>query len=321
MRNWLCLLGVLAAAGCGAGRRPSAASPADAAPRRPPLHRAVAAGSKVPSRAGPGQAVAIDPSLFVPGACVAYPPTEGNRRLTIFLDPGHGGPDPGASGTTLSGATVLEKTVTLAVVDQIVPILRHEGFRVVVSRTTDSSVHRLEPGDLSGNVLTVQGERADNIARAHCADLAHANALISVHFNAGASPNDAGCLSIYDAARTFWRQSRSLASDLQRSLMQGLNRQGWAIPNDGVVTDTNIGGSSPSATDARYGHLIVIGPRSAGYLDHPSTMPGAVVEPLFLTDPFEASLADSARGQRVIAEAIAAGVTSYVTPTSSLGAG
>jgi len=322
LRTWLCSLGVLVAGGCGAGQLPTLPGPADTGLLGPSSHRAVAAaGSEVPARPGPGQAVAIDPSLFVPGACVAFPPTDGNRGLTVLLDPGHGGPDPGTSGTTVSGATVLEKTVTLAVVDQVVPILRQEGFRVVVSRTTDSSVHRLGPGDMSGGLLTVQGERADNTARAQCADLAQAEVLISVHFNAGASPNDAGCLSIYDASRTFWRQSQSLATDLQRSLMQDLNSQGWAIPNDGVVTDANIGGAAPSAADALYGHLIVIGPRSAGYLDQPSTMPGAVVEPLFLSDPFEASVADSTLGQRVVAEAIAAGVASYLPPTGSVSAG
>jgi len=188
----------------------------------------------------PSPEVPLQPAVPVDSGLVS-------RGLTVFLDPGHGGPDPGASGTTLSGATVLEKTVTLAVVDQVVPILRQEGFRVVASRTTDSSVHRLGPGDMSGGLLTVQGERADNAARALCADLAQADALISVHINAGASPSDAGCLSIYDASRTFWRQSQSLAADLQRSLMQDLDSQGWAIPNDGVVTDANIGGSASAS--------------------------------------------------------------------------
>jgi len=63
-------------------------------------------------------------------------------------------------------------------------------------------------------------------------------------------------------------------------------------------------------THTRYGHLIVIGPRSAGYLDNPSTMPGAVIEPLFLSDPFEASIAASTLDQSVMADAIAAGISS-----------
>ena len=32
---------------------------------------------------------------FEPGACVEYPPASSDRHLTVFLDAGHGGLDPG----------------------------------------------------------------------------------------------------------------------------------------------------------------------------------------------------------------------------------
>ena len=38
---------------------------------------------------------ALDPVQFSTGSCVALAPTKGNRHLTVFLDAGHGGPDPG----------------------------------------------------------------------------------------------------------------------------------------------------------------------------------------------------------------------------------
>jgi N-acetylmuramoyl-L-alanine amidase len=40
-------------------------------------------------------------------------------------------------------------------------------------------------------------------------------------------------------------------------------------------------------------------------------MPGALIEPLYLTDPFEASIAASAADQQVIAGAIAKAVDEY----------
>lgn len=40
-------------------------------------------------------------------------------------------------------------------------------------------------------------------------------------------------------------------------------------------------------------------------------MPGALIEPLFLTDPFEASIAASTLGQQVIAAGLAAGIEQY----------
>jgi N-acetylmuramoyl-L-alanine amidase len=40
-------------------------------------------------------------------------------------------------------------------------------------------------------------------------------------------------------------------------------------------------------------------------------MPGALIEPLFITDPFEGSIAASADGQRVIAGALARAIEQY----------
>jgi N-acetylmuramoyl-L-alanine amidase len=60
-----------------------------------------------------------------------------------------------------------------------------------------------------------------------------------------------------------------------------------------------------------YGHLVLLGPADSGYVSSPSRMPGALIEPLFITDPFEGSIAASAVGQRVIAGALAKGVERY----------
>jgi N-acetylmuramoyl-L-alanine amidase len=40
-------------------------------------------------------------------------------------------------------------------------------------------------------------------------------------------------------------------------------------------------------------------------------MPGALIEPLFITNPFEASIAAGRRGQKVIAGAVAKAVERY----------
>jgi N-acetylmuramoyl-L-alanine amidase len=46
----------------------------------------------------------------------------------------------------------------------------------------------------------------------------------------------------------------------------------------------------------------------------PSTMPGALVEPLFITDPFEASIAASLHDQQVIAAGLARAIEQYFAP-------
>ena len=259
---------------------------------------------------GQGAGTAIDPAYFSQGACVAFPPTKGNRNLTVFLDAGHGGLDPGAVGTTQSGQVIHEADETLPVVLDTMTILRHAGFRVVVSRTGPTSVVRLAPGDVSGGALTVKGVHDDVAARDVCANKAHANVLVGVYFNSGASASNAGSITAYDSARPFVADNLRLADLVQQDVLAAMNAQGWQIPNAGVQTDQGLGSSLTSAGQV-YGHLLLLGPAKKGYFSTPSTMPGALVEPLFITDPFEGSIAAASRGQQVIASGLARAIEQY----------
>lgn len=257
-----------------------------------------------------GQAVvAVDPAAFSPGACMAFPPTRGDNHRTVFLDAGHGGIDPGAVGTTETGAAVEESTVNLPVELDTMAILRAQGYRVVVSRTRNTSVTRLTPADVSGGALTVQAALNDVAARDICANKVGANLLVGIYMDSG-DPGNAGSVTGYDAARPFSAANLRLADLLQDDVLAAMNAQGWDIPNGGVMPDTVLGSALTSA-DVAYGHLLLLGPAKAGYFGTPSQMPGALIEPLFLTDPFEASIAVSTRGQQVIAGGIARAVDQY----------
>jgi len=214
-------------------------------------------------------------------------------------------------GRTQSGQAVHEADETLPVELDTMALLRARGFTVTVSRTGASTVARLQPGDVSGGVFTVQGEHRDLVARELCANLAGARALVGIYFNGGSSPLDAGCLTGYDAARPFAAQNLRLATLLQFAVLAAMDAQGWAIPDLGVAPDTALGGRPLSAQGAAYGHLVLLGPADPGYVDRPSQMPGALIEPLYVTDPFEASLAASAAGQQVIATGIATAIEGY----------
>jgi N-acetylmuramoyl-L-alanine amidase len=257
----------------------------------------------------PAAPVPIDPRYFARGACMAFPPTRGDRHLTVFLDAGHGGVDPGAVGTTSSGKVVYEADETLPVVLDTMAILRGAGFRVVVSRTGPTTVLKLGPGDESGGILTVKGDHEDVTARDVCANMAHANVLIGVYYNSG-GPGNAGSITAYDTARPFAAANHRLADLVQSSVLQAMNARGWDIPNAGVVSDVGLG-SAVSPQDLAYDHLLLLGPAKRGYFSTPSQMPGALIEPLFITDPFEASIAASSRGQHVIAGGLARAVELY----------
>jgi N-acetylmuramoyl-L-alanine amidase len=267
---------------------------------------------------------ALDPGGFSTGACVAYTPTVGDNHQTVFLDAGHGGVDPGGVGTTESGQQVEESNVNLAIELDAMNLLRARGYRVVVSRTQDTSVALLTPADLSDGVLSLQGSHDDVVARDVCANLAHADVLVGIYMDAAASGQAAGSVSVYDTARPFASANAQLAGLLQKDVLAAMNGQGWQIPDDGSQPDSGFGSSvgDPStgglaAAAAAYNHLLLIGPAAPGYFSSPSAMPGAVIEPLYLTDPFEASIAANPTDQAVIAQGMATAIEQFLKASPS----
>ena len=266
-------------------------------------------GGSGPSGAGTADGTAVDPAIFARTACMAFQPTSGDRHRTVFLDAGHGGIDPGSVGTTTTHRTIEEADETLPVELDAMQILRAHGFRVVVSRTTNSSVARLRAADVDGRLLTAQGVHDDVAARAICANDGRANALVGIYFDAG-QPNNAGSVTGYDDARPFAAANLRLATLMQHDVLAAMNRRGWGIPSEGVQLDGALG-SSINPAGEEYGHLMLLGPGKPGWFDTPSRMPGALIEPLFITDPFEGSIASSGRGQQVIAGGIAQAVEQF----------
>lgn len=291
--------GARAAIGMGFGSRP-AGTPS-----------ATTDGQATPSSTGrpaPTGPAAVDAKLFASGACVAYPPTSGNRNVTVFLDAGHGGSDPGGVGQTQEWHTITEAWVNLHVEMDAMALLTQQGFRVVVSRTGGGLVHPIGPGDTDAGELTPQGLRADIAARDQCANMADASLLVGIYMNAGYWGG--GAVTAYCADRPFGASNERFAGMLETDVLHQLNSRGYGIPNLGLQTDDQMGSSSGAAADS-YGHLMLLGPAKRGYFSTPSQMPGALIEPLFLTDPFEASVAASSRGQNLIAEGIAHAVMDY----------
>jgi N-acetylmuramoyl-L-alanine amidase len=196
-------------------------------------------------------------------------------------------------------------------------LLRAKGFTVVVSRTENETVIRPQPDDVSDGLFTVQGVHDDVAARDVCANIAKAKVLVGIYFDAGGSPDDAGSVTGYDNARWFSAQNLRLATLVQDDVLGAMNAQGWGIPDLGVSNDSELGGPALSTAAAAYGHLMLLGPADPGFFTTPSQMPGALIEPLFLTDPYEGSLAASQSGQQVIAGALAHAVEQYFAPPAS----
>jgi N-acetylmuramoyl-L-alanine amidase len=272
---------------------------------------AAASSSRFTTTHRPNQGRAVDAKVFEPGACVEFAPTAGDRHLTVFLDAGHGGVDPGGVGEDENGNTVYEADETLPVELDTMALLRAKGFTVVVSRTEDETVSRPGPDDVSGGLFTAQGVHDDVAARDQCADAAKANVLLGIYFDAGASPDNAGSVTGYDTDRPFSADNLRLANLVQFDVLSSMNAQGWDIPNLGVTDDSELGGPALTTEAGNYGHLLLLGPPVPGWFSTPSNMPGALIEPLFITDPFEGQLAETPSDQQVIAGGLALAVEQY----------
>ncbi len=240
-----------------------------------------------------------------PGTCLAFSPLKGNRGKTVFIDPGHGGIDVGTSGVTSSGAAVVEKNQTLAIGFDLLPILRDAGYRVVMSRVDDRLLIRTTAASVSNGALTLTAEHNDTEARINCANAAHADALVSIHFNGFDDPTVNGAETLYNAARPFSVANLRLATLTQQAVLARLHAAGWAVPDRGVMNDATAGTPALSAGAAAYNYLLELGPAAAGWLKHPSAMPGVIVEPFFLSHPAEADVVVTKAGRDAIAQGLA----------------
>jgi N-acetylmuramoyl-L-alanine amidase len=183
-----------------------------------------------------------------------------------------------------------------------------------MSRVDDQLVITPSAADVGDGELTLTGEHEDTAARIACANAAHADLLISLHFDAFSDPTVGGTETIYDSARPFSAANERFAALAQSDVLAQFHAASWAVPNRGAADDSTVGTPSYTTEAASYGHLLELGPAAPGWLSDPSAMPGILIEPLFLTRPSEADVAASAGGQQAIARGLTQAVDAFFAP-------
>jgi N-acetylmuramoyl-L-alanine amidase len=124
-------------------------------------------------------------------------PDVSDRQVTIVIDPGHGGRDPGAVGI----GNIHEADIVLAISNQVTTLLQSKGAEVIQTRTDDREIE-LEP-------------------RVNQANRARADLFISIHANAISldRPDVNGIETYYYAD-----QSLELARTIHASMLDGTGR-------------------------------------------------------------------------------------------------
>lgn len=195
--------------------------------------------------------------------------------VKIVLDAGHGGQDGGASK-----GSVVEKDITLAIVQKLERELKRLGAKVVLTRTGDDDVIGERKPDAVFHSLR-ERKKEDIFLRQAIVDEEKPDLFITLHANAIANSKWRGAQVFYH--KKGHAESSHLANALQEALkteLQNTDREALGI--EGI------------------------------YLLKKSAVPTALVETGFLSNDEERQLLVDEKYQRKIAKAIADGVEQFI---------
>ena len=224
--------------------------------------------------------LAIGLALAV-GAMVAplAPQAGAADGITIALDPGHGGSDPGASANGL-----VEKDLTLAVGRALKAELEtYQGVRVHMTREDDSRPSENISQDLSARV-------ASSVA-------AGASALVSLHFNSGTA-GSSGAEVWYPNASSYNYSTHTQGAALATAIQNQLTSLG--LTDRGIKTRDNPYYDYPDGSTGDYYAIS----RHARL----SNLTGIIVEHAFLTSASDAARLREPGFVQSLAMADAAGI-------------
>lgn len=146
------------------------------------------------------------------------------KGKTVFIDPGHGGSDPGAIGQK----GLKEKDVTLDIAKRVQRLLEAQGAKVIMARTGDWDV------DLYNRTKVANSKRAD--------------AFVSIHINANPDPANGGTSTYFynndgkDQPAARVNSSKRLAAYVQGELLKalGLRNLGTPVAHFAVLRTANM---------------------------------------------------------------------------------
>lgn len=306
----LALLFILAlAAGCSSqvggeiGQAPPTAVPVAIEPAADPSEGVAATGEPGAEaspagaqRAAPLPAPTAGPApTGVDSQPAALPATAGPRKRVVVLDPGHGGPESGASAVGLA-----EKDVNLEIALRLAELLRSQGYEVALTRDADRAV---SPEFTGGGY---PGVGKDLQARIDIANAAGADLFISIHNNGSADPDESGTEVWYNKERPFSERNQALAGLVQENLRRELAAIGYNALDRGIKDDSNF-----RIFRGRAYNLYVLGP-GTGPRPHVATqMPGVLGESLFISNPADAAMLRRERTRDAIAAGYRDAIVAY----------
>jgi N-acetylmuramoyl-L-alanine amidase len=220
------------------------------------------------------------------------------RVQKVALDPGHGGPDPGAIGRSFG---LREKDVNLDIARRAAELLRREGVQVVMTRANDSFIPLAK--------------------RAAIANSAGADIFLSIHSNANRSRHLSGFEAYYvspnvsDAKRALSAAKGPLPK-LESSCFGGNSPQLRAIIWEMSYASARAESIEMSRAACRWAREIAgaetLGVKGARFVVlREARTPAALLEVGFLSNPQDERRLSNPVYRQQIAEAIVEGIREY----------
>ena len=208
--------------------------------------------------------------LFVKEPSLLITDATNNPRKTVIIDAGHGGFDGGA---VVDG--VLEKDINLKIANSLSNMLRASGFKVICTRTDDSSTES-DPSATIGarkrsdlnNRLKILKQNPDAI-------------LVSIHLNKFSSPSAKG-------AQMFYAPKNDKAKKLAECLKNSVKNQ---LQNEN--------------------HRTVKAGTKSTFLLYYSPIPAVIAECGFMSNEAEFSLLQTEKYQSQMAFSLLCGILKY----------
>jgi N-acetylmuramoyl-L-alanine amidase len=220
------------------------------------------------------------------------------RLKTIAIDPGHGGWDPGMENKKLG---LQEKVLALDVSLRLQKLLETAGYRVVMTRATDTAL--------------APDKKKDLLTRAEIANRAGADLFVSVHFNSLFPDTKTTGTEIYVYTPPGQRSTNAWSlgeEDDTKHEAQPVNRfDPWSSLLAHQLHRQVTGRLKTADRGQKTKHLLVF---------QDLNCPAALVESVFLSNDGEGRHAATPEYRQEIAVALAAGIRDYAAVLNSLAA-
>jgi N-acetylmuramoyl-L-alanine amidase len=235
---------------------------------------------------GSGTAAIVFDRKMTKSPNLIYAPNPG--AITVAVDAGHGGPDPGA---VRDGFT--EASANLDIALRTRAMLEGAGVTIVATRSSNTRANTSNTDFNHDGRL----DQADELAsRIDLANRARAAAFLCIHNNSGSSTTARGTETFYWQYRTFAAESRQLAAVVQSSVVRRLN-------TTGSFRTVDRGTKS-------YDFYVLNGYDPARRVN-PSLMPGVLSEGLFVSNATDRAMLKTSRGRAHIAAGYYDGLARY----------